>query len=487
MSAAAATPVPAAKVRAGRPQSALWPLARVEGRRLLRHPLFLLGMATAITFIVLASGELARHGVPAGASDRTEIVNFLAGDVFVMLGAAFWTFLAAFLAASRERRDAAEDFYAGQPVAAPVRTAATFLSLGYAGLAAFALVAVSALVLVGPDGGLTEGGQRYSVRALELIQGPLYIVMAGALGVLLGSWTRHVFVAVFAAVALFLPPIALVPWFVLDDDTSRGFYGAFVSHAPGLGWRLLAMAGLVALAASVALARTDRRPRLALLGGAGLAAVAAFAIAAPTNGVAFGCAEPDGASASLSARGTSGNLDFERGDLSGWHTRNVGDGVWRAYAAGPPPDQPGPRPNLPDPPQGRFAAVVNPCSPGTRILYRDLEVDGRPTLRFELYYHRYGPRFSAPPSLDHRVSPPNEQLRVDIVDVGAPLLSVAGDDVLANVLQTKPGDPAQLGPRTVSFDLSPWDGRTVRLRFAEVDNDGPVRAVVDDVRLDSSR
>ena len=483
MTTTSITPAAAAKARPARRRSALWPLARAEGRRLLRHPLFLLGMATAVVFVVLASGELDRRGIAAGASDRTEVSNFLAGDVFVMLGAAFWTFLATFLAASRERRDGAEDFYAGQPVAQPVRTAATFVSLGYAGLAAFALIAVATLVLLGPDGELTEGGERYSVRALELLQGPLYVVMAGALGVLLGVWTRHVYVAVFAAVALFLPPIALVPWFVLEDDMSRGFYGAFMSHAPGLGWRVLVMAGLTALAAALALARTDRRPRLALLGGAGLAAVVAFAISGPVNSFAVGCAEPDGASAGRGGFATAGNLDFERGDLSGWRTHHTGDGVWRAYAE-PSPDEPGPHLDLPVPPQGRFAAVVDPCEPGTRILYRDLEVDGARTLRFELAYRRYGAGFSQPSSLDHAVSRPNTQFRVDLMDPGSPLRSVDADDVLATVFQTKPGDPAELRPRAVSFDLSPWEGRTVRLRFAEVDNDGPVRAMVDDVRVD---
>ena len=41
-----------------------------------------------------------------GDSSRT-IVDFLAGDCFVMLGGAIWTFLATFLAASREPRDGA--------------------------------------------------------------------------------------------------------------------------------------------------------------------------------------------------------------------------------------------------------------------------------------------------------------------------------------------------------------------------------------------
>ena len=170
-------------------------LARVEGARLLRHPIFLVGMATTTAAIVLASGELVRSGVSLGAFDRTETVNFLAGDCVVMLGAAFWTFLATFLAASRERRDAAEDLYAGQPVTQGARTAAALLSVGWAGLVAAALIGVSTLVLVGVDGALSTDGMHFSVRPVELLQGPLYVVMAGSLGVLLGSWSPHVYVA----------------------------------------------------------------------------------------------------------------------------------------------------------------------------------------------------------------------------------------------------------------------------------------------------
>jgi hypothetical protein len=280
MSATWATRSPVAALRAWRSRSRLWSLARAEGRRLLRHPLFAIGMLTTGAALVLASGRLADAGIPAGASDKTEIVNFLAGDCVVMLGAASWTFLASFLAASRERRDGAQDFYAGQPVTQPLRTAAALLSLTWAGLAVFVLVTVATLAFAGMDGGLTVQGTRYYLRPLELLQGPLYVVLAGALGVLLGTWTRHVVVACLAAVALFLGPIGLVPWLVLGDDESRGFYGAMVAGGP-VAWHLLAFCGLTALAAAGALARSDRRPRVALLGLAGLAATAAFAIGAP--------------------------------------------------------------------------------------------------------------------------------------------------------------------------------------------------------------
>lgn len=427
-------------------RTAVAALARVEGGRLLRHPIFLLGMATTTTAIVLASGELVRAGVPLGASDRTETVNFLAGDCVVMLGAAFWTFLATFLAASRARRDATEDLYAGQPVAQRTRTAAALLSVGWAGLAAAALIGVSTLVLVGVDGALSTDGMRLSVRPVELLQGPLYVVMAGSLGVLLGSWSSRVYLAAFAAVVLFLPPVALVPWLVLDDDVSRGFYGAIMAGPP-VTWRIVTLAALTALAASAALARSDRCARVVVPAGFGLATLAAVAIAVPGGGLAAGCSPQEGsvqAANGLPPRGTSG---------------------------------------VPEPPQGRFAAVTDMCSAGSRLLYRDLELDGRRSLRFTIHYRSFAPSFAASATLSHREPYRNHQLRVDVMDPDSPILSVAAGHVLATVFRTERGDRPRL-TRTIGFDLSRWADRTVRLRFAEVDNDGPLRVVVDDVRLD---
>ena len=39
-------------------------------------------------------------------------------------------------------------------------------------------------------------------------------------------------------------------------------------------------------------------------------------------------------SASTSDTQATGNWNFERGDLSGWHTRSRGSGAWYAYADG---------------------------------------------------------------------------------------------------------------------------------------------------------
>ena len=135
------------------------------------------------------------------------------------------------------------------------------------------LIALGTLLLVGLDGALVtdvvngpfvDENQRYEVQVLELFQGPLYLVLAGTVGVLLGSWTRHVYAAVFGALMLFLPPVALLPWFVFDEAIGHGFLGAIEANADvggsaPIAWQLLGLAAVAGAAAAAALARHNRR------------------------------------------------------------------------------------------------------------------------------------------------------------------------------------------------------------------------------------
>lgn len=262
------------------PASARWALARVEARRLVTHPLFVFGMATSVAALALAD------------SDVSERSTMLSGDCFVVLGGAIWTFIVTFLAASRADRDAAHDFYAVAPVRSRVRIEAALVSVGFAGLAGAALIAIATLILAGVDGTVVIDAQpqpgqslpprSHELQALELAQGPGYLVTAGTLGVLVGSRTRHVFAGVFAALVLFLPPLALLPRFVFDHGMSAGFYGSVQVGAPFewriAAWHLIAMVGLVTLAAAGALMRDGRSTRIALLliGATATAAVVAL-------------------------------------------------------------------------------------------------------------------------------------------------------------------------------------------------------------------
>ncbi len=67
--------------------------------------------------------------------------------------------------------------------------------------------------------------------------------------------------------------------------------------------------------------------------------------------------------------------------------------------------------------------------------------------------------------------------------VGA--FSVRRADVLARVFRTEVGDPGTLEPTRLTYNLTPFAGKTVRLRFAQVDNMGNFWASVDQVKVSS--
>ena len=180
--------------------------------------------------------------------------------------------------------------------------------------------------------------------------------------------------------------------------------------------------------------------------------------------------------------------DFESGALTGWRAVGGGSGGWFIYTEGSKaPDPARSDPNvpfdLPDPPQGRFAAVSDANGPGTRILYRDVKLEGRFRLHLTVFYAGVG-GLSSPQTLAYDEPRANQQFRIDLVAPSAPIDSVAHGDVLASVFATSAGDPDRREPSTVSVDVSRWAGQTVRLRLAATDNGGPLRAGVDDIRFE---
>jgi hypothetical protein len=120
--------------------------------------------------------------------------------------------------------------------------------------------------------------------------------------------------------------------------------------------------------------------------------------------------------------------------------------------------------------------------PGTRLLYRDLRLDGRFTLQVTVFYETTG-SFSSPATLAYDAPEANQQFRIDLVRPAAPIDSVAEGDVLVNLFHTSPGDAACRQPTEVRLGVSAWAGQTVRLRLAGVDSQGPLRVGVDDIRF----
>lgn len=189
------------------------------------------------------------------------------------------------------------------------------------------------------------------------------------------------------------------------------------------------------------------------------------------------------------------NGGFETGDLTGWSTASWGSGEWLVYEDGTTPPDPTisdvfPPFEVPDPPEGQYAAVSDMDYSGVRFLYRDIEVTGPWTLHAIVFYENHGggiydqPDFGAfiGDSWSSRFN--NQQYRIDLVDPESPIHSLEAGDVLATLFWAQSGDPSALDPTPVTIDLSPWEGQTVRLRATQTDNNGPLRAGLDDVRLE---
>jgi hypothetical protein len=191
-------------------------------------------------------------------------------------------------------------------------------------------------------------------------------------------------------------------------------------------------------------------------------------------------AAPGAASAAIVTNG-----DFETGNLSGWQIQDPsgpgGPNRWYAYSGTSAPVSPN---TLIPPPQGSFAAVTDMGGPGNHFLYQDitLPAGGAEYQLSLLAYYQTSASISSPDSLSPSVSP-NQQYRIDVIRPTAPIESVASADILLPVFGTKVGDPSSMAPSQKTADLSAFAGQTVRLRFAEVDNQAVLNASTDAVAV----
>jgi hypothetical protein len=189
----------------------------------------------------------------------------------------------------------------------------------------------------------------------------------------------------------------------------------------------------------------------------------------------------------VSSAATIVNGGFETGSFAGWTVVNQpgGSGDWFVYTGTSTPLNGFP---VAAPPEGTHAAVTDQGGPGSHVLYQDVALESGfgHTLAFDVYYENRSGVFATPPTLDFNVLP-NQQYRVDVLRTTAGPASTAPGDVLATVFQTREGDPFTLAPTRISFDLTPFAGMTVRIRFAEVDNQLFFNASVDNVVIQSVR
>jgi hypothetical protein len=135
------------------------------------------------------------------------------------------------------------------------------------------------------------------------------------------------------------------------------------------------------------------------------------------------------------------------------------------------------------PTDGSFAAMTDQFNPGSHILYQDVLVPshGPAYLGFDLFLHNLAGAFATPNTLSPEEFP-NQQFRADILNPNASVDDV-GAGVLLPVYRTEVGDSALSSYRTITVSLQQFRGQVVRIRFAEVDNQGFFQVGLDRVTV----
>jgi len=172
------------------PAAELPPLARIEGSRLVRHPVFLLGLL--LTALYVAAD--VRDGNP-------QATFLLDGIEFLPLAAG--TLIAANLAALRSRRDGTEELYASLPHPRASRITGQLLALAWTLPVSATVVAIAYVVIPGPVPVGIDVPGAYHPTLVQLAQGPLTVIALGAIGIALARLVTSPIAGVLMVIAIY--------------------------------------------------------------------------------------------------------------------------------------------------------------------------------------------------------------------------------------------------------------------------------------------
>lgn len=193
-------------------------------------------------------------------------------------------------------------------------------------------------------------------------------------------------------------------------------------------------------------------------------------------------AAPAGAAAATVVNG-----DFETGNLDGWQQYNKElAGEWFTYSREDAEPSPGVFNYFP-PPSGNFAAREDQGDPDIDALYQDVALEPGLTHHLSLTFYYFSEAPIVVPSPDTlSLETENQQVRVDVMKPSAPIESVSPADILTTLYASESGDSEVLEPVRLTADLTPFAGRTVRLRIVSSVTNSPMEAGVDDVSIASA-
>lgn len=199
-------------------------------------------------------------------------------------------------------------------------------------------------------------------------------------------------------------------------------------------------------------------------------------------------------SSTSQAAGLISNGGFEAG-LAGWTLADqIGsDGTFFVHTGTTSPSNGFP---VAAPPEGSQAAMTDAGAGGSHVLYQDFIVPTgvvSASIGFSILMNNGADNFYTPEHLDWAATNTpgsanlNQQARADILSTSADVFSV---NVLQNLFQTQAGDPLVSGYTPFIVDitalLQAHEGETLRLRFAETDNVGPLNLGVDGISVSAT-
>lgn len=180
------------------------------------------------------------------------------------------------------------------------------------------------------------------------------------------------------------------------------------------------------------------------------------------------------------------NGDFETGDFTGWNTSQLG-GSSLFVAANPGDPQLGPSPT-----NDHYAFAGNQGGPSQNIFWQAFALpNGITGLDFSFDYafvNFVGFINPTPDTLtyDSEIID-NQQFRVEILTGSALFDSVDPEDIVFTAIQTLPDTLNPQAWTSFSQDIfsavSPYQGQTLQVRFAQVDNQAPFDIGFDNVSL----
>lgn len=260
-------------------------LGRVEGRRLLRHPAYLAGIALSFVFLFVV--REAVQGTPD--------VPFVVWTGLGLYPVAAGTFFATFAAALRSRRHGTDELYGTKPTPDVIRTVGHLVALAWAaggGVVLLGLAAVYHRLWDGVMVPMPDGVVPIVPHIVELALGPVTVILFGVLAVAVARWIPSLLALPVAAVALLVHFVTgswglggTFRWFlpITNHQTSAGWvqvtpsYGYDIVESfdrVALAWHDGYMLALATVLAAVALLRHGRTAgRLAVLAAGTGAAV----------------------------------------------------------------------------------------------------------------------------------------------------------------------------------------------------------------------